>query len=355
MNVLVSSPMVIRSVSLHQVDVTGDKIERVEISEYNDLQNYLSELYTEINSETEKRSYEFPEHSTTFKSTLDSYHLAGEFDISLANAFSGRLLEFEKLADKKMERLHKNKDGHVNKGSFLQVLFEQYGKIVYLGIKIDSQIFIDEEDFKRKAGLSVNRKVYKSVKVIFDGEGKYEKVSSFDKNTKPAVYWWKEFLELKEERDDKYNTRVCSEEVVRAINTLKRDCKADYTLLRNAALVHMKQDGHMKYDELVSSVFESYVPVSDSLDDVRYKKFVAKIEELPTKKNFDREFYLIPSEVNYRRVNVKLSNEVSLSYDEDTKDLDKKIWAQTLDDGRKVVVVHSPEGHDFFTNISSVS
>lgn len=69
-----------------------------------------------------------------------------------------------------------------------------------------------------------------------------------------------------------------------------------------------------------------------------------KLRELPEKKKFDSSFTLVPSEVPYKRSSIRLTKEITISYDDDIENLEDKIWAEETYDGQKLVVVNSPEG-----------
>jgi hypothetical protein len=174
-----------------------------------------------------------------------------------------------------------------------------------------------------------------------------ELVHVYDTNSKPSVYWWCDFLELVELRSDKYNTRTASEEVIKTIGPLKKPFPSDYYALRNAAIVAFKQEGEFDYTEFVNGTFGSYKSEQENFD-VKLEKIIANLHALPEKKGFDTKFNSIPTEVKFHRTNIKLSQEISVSYDEDIKDLDEKIWSTVDYHGRKLVVIQSDEGYEKF-------
>lgn len=211
-----------------------------------------------------------------------------------------------------------------------------------MGVKVEHQGFIDEEDFKRHIGIGESNKIYKACRVSFDGVGVPSSVRVFDTNSRIATYWWHDFLELAESRTDAHNTRTAAEEVVRALGPLKRKSPSDYTVLRNATVAAFKREGTMKFDDFVETVFSSYEADSDEAQ-VELKQIISKIKSLPSTKNFDGQFELDPKSVPFRRVNLPLSKEVVVSYDEGMSNIGEKIWSSRTGTGKTVVVIQADE------------
>lgn len=237
--------------------------------------------------------------------------------------------------------------GMLKKEVFLQFLYRDNSNISYLGVKIEHHAFLDENDFKKKIGLAIAKKIYKACKVSFNDTGTPYDVFVYDTNTKPSTYWWKDFLELKEIRDDALNTRLASKEVIKVVNGLKKHHPADYTILRNAVVAAFKQQGEMKFNEFIESTFETYEPEDAHLKN-KMPNIVGKLKHLPEKKKFDSQFNLVPSEVPFKRSKISLSKEITLSIDEGIDDLDEKIWSERSASGMKLVVIESPDGFERF-------
>jgi hypothetical protein len=103
----------------------------------------------------------------------------------------------------------------------------------------------------------------------------------------------------------------------------------------------------MKYSDFVEKVFENYEPVSDSLKST-LPDLVSKLNDLPDKKKFDRSFTLVPSVVPFKRSNVPLTKEITLSYDEGMQNIHDKIW-QKKEGGKNLVVIEVPDAFKLFT------
>lgn len=332
------------STVLHQIDVDSKTSSLIQISNSNtDLESYLDDLLSEVHSKEQKRSYDFVRETTEFYNALSSYWANQDLqNNTVSSNLAERLLDKEVIADAKYGHLGSSGAGHVKKGSFLQFLYRDRGLIAYLGVKIEHQTFLDEEDFKKKIGISVANKIYKACKVSFQSSGAPAQVYVYDTNTKPSVYWWSDFLELKELRNDSHNTREASKAVLRVVDKLKKEHPADHTILRNSAISSFKQKGELKYDEFIESTFENYEPEDKSLSE-KLPKVVAELKKLPEKKDFDTKFNLVPSEVPFKKSTFKLSKEITLTIEDGIENIDDKVWSERAVDGRHLVVIDSSE------------
>lgn len=305
-------------------------------------------MLREVNDKPQKRQYEFHRETTEFYTSLASFIEDQDLEVnSSAASLASRLLDKEVDTDERYGHLGSAGYGHVKKGSFLQFLYRDEQDISYLGVKIEHQIFLDEDDFRKKIGLAIANKIYKACKVSFNENGLPYNVFIYDTNTKPTVYWWKYFLELKEVRDDALNTKTASKEVIRVVNRLKAKHPTDYTILRNATIAAFKQQGEMKYDEFVDNTFLNYVTEDEELKG-KLPNIVKSLRELPDKKKFDSKFSLVPSEVPFNRSKVSLSKEITISMDEGIENLNEKVWSEKSSSGQKLVVINSPDGFDYF-------
>lgn len=333
---------------LYQIDVDKKIIKNINItSSDNDLEDYLSELLKEVNKSEQKRQYEFHRETTEFYTSLTSFSNNNDLNKNeSAEGIAERLLEKEVDADSRYGHLGKSDNGHIKKGSFLQFMYREGESISYLGVKIEHQFFLDEDDFRKKIGLAVSKKIYKACKVSFNNNIP-SSVFIYDTNSTPAVYWWNTFLEMRPVRDDEFNTTKASKEVIKVVNGLKKKHPIDYTILRNATIAAFKQQGEMKFDDFINNTFLNYEPQDITLKD-KMPKIVVRLRALPNKKEFDSKFNLTPSKVPYKESKVTLSPEISISMSEGIEDLNEKIWSERTSTGLKLVVINSPEGFDFF-------
>jgi hypothetical protein len=336
------------STSLHHIDLTGNECrEMAAVLSDSDMEGYLADLLKEIRGKEQRKTFQFDRNSTEFYKSLISFTSTSTVSGNPASEhLAKRLLEKELQTEERFGHLGSSGRGHVKRGSFLQFLFQDVGLFGYLGVKVEHQSFLDENDFKKKVGLSIENKIYKACMVTFSEENIPAAVLVFDTNAKPANYWWQTFLELAELRNDTFNTRKAVEEVVKVLNGLKKKFPVDHTILRNSTIAAFRQAGTMRFDEFVVKTFEKYVPTDLDLNE-KIPQLVKDLQALPGKKNFDSLFELVPAQVPFKKKKVDLSKEISVSYDEGMVDLDRKIWAEVRA-GQKLVVIDSPEGFDKF-------
>lgn len=337
------------STVLHKIDIDSSTLQLIPISnQYSDLEDYLSDLLQEIQTKEQKRAYNFLRETTEFFTTLKSYSENQNLQTNTVSSnLAQRLLEKEVITDNKYGHLGTSGRGHVKKGSFLQFLYKNENNISYLGVKIEHQVFLDEEDFRKKIGISIANKIYKACKVDFDEQKNPTTVFIYDTNSRPSTYWWNDFLELKELRTDSYNTKTASQEILKVINRIKKEHPADYTLLRNSTISSFKQNGELKYDEFIDKVFAKYAPVDANLNG-KLPNILNNLKELPNKKGFDTQFNLVPSEVPFRKINYSLSKEISLTIEDGIDNISEKIWSEKTASGKELVVIFSPEGFKHF-------
>ncbi|PZQ29010.1 MAG: hypothetical protein DI562_09725 [Stenotrophomonas acidaminiphila] len=306
----------------------------------------MDELLLEISSKPQHRAYQLSSSTTEFATSLNSFYQAQGLAAAEAWALAARLLRIEVQTDSKYGHLNAS-GSHIRKGSFLQYMYSENSQFHYLGVKVDHHAFIDEQDLRKKIGLGQTQKLFKACRVTFGANGVPQGALVFDTNARPSAYWWREFWELKELRSDQHNTETAIKSVIKCLNSIRRSAPTDYTHLRNAAVTAFKQSGPLDFTVFVDNIFTNYQPVEPSIADV-FPKMVQKIRGLPTTSRFDVQFNLVPGAVPFKRMNVAVSEEISLSYNEDVANLDEKIWSSRTQDGRDVVVIRATEAADRF-------
>lgn len=345
-------PIRIVSTVLHNIDLDSGSCEKKSVPTTNsDLEEFLADLLTEIQRKEQKRQYEFLRETTEFFTALKAFTETPNLEENeLSEALAKRLMDAEEDAESRTGHLSRDNTGHINRGSFMQFLFRDGNHLSYLGVKMDYQPFLDEKSLTKSSGLSIKNKIYKACRVNFDADDKPSTVQVYDTNKKPAEYWWKAFLDLKETRTDSKNTRDALEKVLSVVSRYKKSHPKDYQELRNNVITYFKQPGTFKYDDFLDRVFTNYA-ASDQEFEKKLPKVIEKLNELPNRERggFDTQFNLVPSEVKLRRTKYELSREISLSVEDGIKDIDDKVWSERTSKGQKLVVINSPEGFEQFT------
>lgn len=339
----------ILSTSLHHLDIDAQTCNSVEIPvDKADLEAYLKALLKEIHDRPQNRQFALASPITEFATSLNVFFATQNLASGIeTQALAGRLLRTEISTEEKYGHLDRSGKGLLNKGSFLQFLYLDGGALTYLGVKIEHQRFLDENDLKQKIGLGEVNKIYKACKVSFGSDGKVGQVYVFDTHSRPSTYWWKEVLELQQLRTDVHNTETAVKCVVSVLSKVKQVSLSDYTVLRNATVAAFKQTEVMNFDDFVTKTFSSYEPISPDLTG-EMPGIIDRLRALPDKKKFDGQFNLVPAAVPYRRLTVKVSDMVSVQYDEDIPDLPDKIWRSKTPSGQSVLVLDAPKAEGVF-------
>ena len=339
----------IQMCSMHRIDIDNSSTELISIDHSSeDLQKYLNDLLREIVDRQSNRKFSFKRDTLEFYISLEQAIKALEDEAltqkNFCSQLAQRLLEAEKASDERMARI---RPGHVKRGSLLQFLFEEADTKYYLCVKVEHAAFIDEDDLIKRIGMPELNKSYKACLVTYNSDNTPGPILVYDTNSVISKYWWDDFLELKENWDDTYNTKRASDAVMRKLNRYKDDHPEDYTRLRNAVIVSFRRDGAMDYNDFVDTVISSYQAESQEFQE-EIPNIVEQLKKFPESKKFDTQFRLVPSAVGYRRRKLNLSSEIEISYNDDIQEIDNKIWATRWDDGKEVVVIHSPEGYKRF-------
>lgn len=342
----------IKSISLYQINSAAAAKEEIKISgDFTDLNGYLKNLLSEIDAQEHKRAYQVQRETSEFSAALKEFALFDDLVSIRSEGLAEKLLQEEIRVDNAYGQLNtdKTKKGIVNKGSFLQFLYEVAGKTCYLGVKIEHQIFLDEKDFKKKSGLPESSKVYKACRVIFSGTD-FEEISVYDKNSVPSVYWWNGFLELQVLRDDELNTQRAAKAIMRVLDAkVKKLHPEEYTQIRNAAIVALKQNKQINYNDLVDDLLSRAV-FEDAKFNAKIPDILSALKKAPAdpKDGFDLQFQGSPGAVQYRQRKVGMGRNIFLTYPEEIEGLNSFIWAKIDENGDKVVVVKSEEGYEHF-------
>ena len=347
--------MIIIDACLHHIDVANETFRKVSINPKNeDLNQYLGNLLFEVDRQQHNRSFAFASETTEFYTALasieDSLDACGE-------TLASRLLLKEIACEERMAHLDKTGKGYLNKGSFLEFIYKQDeddDQKVYLGVKVDHQEFLDERDFKRHLGLAYSKKIYKACKVLFDDDTPTS-VFVCDTGAKIALYWWQDFLELKELNTNETNTERACSGIISKLSPIKKISMVDYTYLRNATITAFRQvNTEMRFFDFVRDNLENYVPECDAVNE-KMPEIIQRIRALPTSKKFDPVFNLAPGSVKFKMRKIPLREDVNIVLHEGMNNLEDKVWRSRLSDGKDIVIIHALQGFaNFkFKNINS--
>ena len=218
--------------------------------------------------------------------------------------------------------------------------------------KADYHEFIEEISGYLKSGLPTKKKIFKSFianVTTTENEDEITKLVTYDSNTTKAAYWTKEFLELREIRNDEKNTLTAYNAIKRDIlEPLRKKHKADYLCLWNATVAYFRGEGEFDLVHYRDNIVGNYRPMDTNLklDDVK-----VKIDKLPSKYKFDSRFTKKPSVVKSKLKNtIPLSNEIDLVLKHDVANPKATFIPHTDNEGKKYIAIRSDEGFKYASN-----
>lgn len=330
--------MKIKNVFLHHIDVKENLVTPIDIKESSqNLNDYVNSLVKEIQTNPNKRSYEFKEGNTQVKSSLIPI-LKGESNagkLVLDNA--ERLLENEIEMQKRMDRMQVE----IQKGSLLHLSFYSENSHKIIICKVEHDEVLAEVTFDLIRGLNTRKKVFKAILVYLDNDFTITYNYVNDKNS--SKYWWSGFLELNQLHTDDENTEKSLHEIDKSLNTYKKNYYADYLLLRNALIGFYRSNDTLDYSDVITNVFENYEPLNKKFPK---KALISKISELPEKKGFDTQFKISKKKITKKvKHRIRLQSNLYLSLDDFVENL-KNIIEPVEQNGNKYVRILSTEGYE---------
>ena len=260
--------------------------------------DYVRQLITYINSNNSIRDYRTRSVNTEVISCiLDIIKNQIDEDIvtDKINSIAERLL----LKEREAQTHVANMDIKVQKGSLIQSLLhnEDDDTYIYLLAKVEHIDFVDDEDFSFKSGFSKDtKKLWKSCIFEIDNLNDDSFLAKvYSNNT--AKYWYDNFLELNQVLSNEVNTDKAFRAIDAVLNRLVKNTEPkDHTLLRNSLIVYFKSNDFIDYDTMIKDTFESYHPIE--LKQEKLDKIIEKLQKLPEKYEFDRQFNTVSSVIN---------------------------------------------------------
>lgn len=253
--------------------------------------------------------------------------------------------------------------GHLNKiqkGELLLVLLrdeeEQTDKFLLSKVEVVPMLKTDD--------VSIARGIIKEVKSLWksclftleeieeEGGDNYYVADVYSSTN--STYWHHRFLELDEMTSDETNTKRSFSAIDKLLGKeVKKYFKNDYQILRNAVVQYYRRGGDLDYNDMISEVFESYVPEHPRFSDEVKKELLKKLEDLPAKKSggFDTIFKSVSSVLNVRIKNVfPLRTGLNLVITDGIDDIQNVIQAkEDANNGKQLIInIDDQETFDAF-------
>lgn len=330
---------------LYKVDNADEAVSLCEFNENDNVNHYILELLKNVSNKEGDREYLFEESSLTMKTFVDKIINNEERDLT-CEMIAKRLLQEELKAKER----YKNLKGEIQKGiliiSYVKMTEVEYKLILS---KADYNEFIEEVTGNIKSGLPTKKKIFKSFianVTATDENNEIIRLVTYDSNTTKAAYWSKDFLELKEIRDDEKNTLMAYQAIKKdIIEPLRKRHKADYLCLWNATVAYFRGEGEFDLGHYRDNIIGNYQPmdITLKLDDVK-----TKINKLPSKYKFDSSFTKKPNVVKDKFKNtIKLSHEIDLVIKHDVANPRKTFVPYSDIEGKKYIAILSEEGFQY--------
>jgi hypothetical protein len=333
--------------SLYKIDITTNEIILQEFAENENVNRYVMDLIQNVTENEGDREYIFENSSFTIKTCLGNIVNNVERD-ETSLTIARRLLQEEKKAQVKIEHLNKK----ILKGiliiSYVQMTDYEYKIIIS---KADYYEFLEEITGNLRNGLPTKKKIFKAfiANVGLNRDAfQITKLVTYDSNTTKAVYWWKDFLELEEKRNDEKNTLAAYNSIKsKILDPIRKKYKGDWLCLSNATIAYFRGEGEFDFNHYRDNIVGNYIPSNPELNMNEVK---SKINKLPSQDKFDLRFTKIPKVVKDKLKNViNLTNEIDLVIKHDVASV-KRTFRPYQDEDGKYIMIRSEEGFLYAQN-----
>lgn len=337
--------MEVEYLKLIKIDHENDAVQIETFEENGDVHKYLMSIIDYINGKDGDRSYEFKQGELTMPSLLKEIILNHNRD-DQAMLIARRLLEKEKEAQEKYENITDIQKG-VLLIAYCKMVEHEYKLVI---CKSDYSEFLEETTGNKKNGLPTKKKIFKSFAANVSVNAaiiSFDKIVTYDVNTKVVKYWYDSFLDLKELRDDAINTEKAFDAIQsKVLLPIKKNNRRDYLMLRNMTIAYFRSAGEFDINHYADEIIGKYTPVDENINK---KELVVKIKQLPGGHQFDAKFFKVPDRIKAKMIKdtIPLSKDIDLVLKKDVPDIARTIKAYEEDDGSKFIMIRSNEGYDY--------
>jgi hypothetical protein len=325
----------------HPIDRSLTKVVKETIPTGANLDKYIAALVELTTKEEDTRHFSFAHPTTEVRASLTQIRIQNQFN-DAAETIASRLLRVEKMTADKVAHLR-----GVQNGILLQSLFERESESGILIAKVDWARFLPRGSYRDAEGIDYKPRLLKACLVLFSAGDTIADVQIADTNATLSTFWWKEFLELEEQRTDDFNTKTVFATFDTFLgNKIRSKHPADYAHLFNHMLGIFKRTRRFLFKSFVNEVFDGYQATDPNLDVQQLKQDALR---LITTKKFDGSFNLNPKVITKRfKRTYELTDEIELQISDSIENLASTIYGLNLNDGTKGVFVKSEKGYQQF-------
>lgn len=336
--------------TLYKIDIQDQQASQVQLPNgNNDLRSYIVELLDKIIADPDKKGFEF-ESDTAEVCTLINKILEVP-DEDMAKYEENTLAIANRLHRKEVESDKKNNLGvELLKGiAVISLVRFENGTQKLIVSKSDYNEFLDVLSYTKRQGFPIKKKIYKAFVADIDDGKKISKVAVYDTNSSFAVYWYRDFLELKQIHTDEYNTeKVFNIIETKILTPIKKMSKRDYIELWNATIRYFRIKPEFSLDGFIDDILTNHVPFDDKVDINELSKKVRKQFE---KGDFDSKFPLVAKIISKKFKNsISLTPQIDLNLKDGIQNLSGTIQRYREGNGNKWVMIKSEEGFEYFSD-----
>lgn len=327
---------------------------QIAIAAFADAQNltlYLEGILNEIANNEGDREYEFDQDKLTARTYIS--RVVGQDNPDDASVdLASKLASVESDAQDRVNQM-----GVVIQRGVLIVSYvkmtETENKLIIS--KADYTEFMEEDTGLIKFGLATRKRLFKSFVVNYsqhEGHLEQGRMITFDTNRTKSTYWWKEFLELKEKRNNTTNSKTAFESIQNKIlGPLEHRYKSDFLELWNRTIAYFRVEGEFDINHYRDVIIGTYTPADNRLSIVDLKQ---KITNLPTQGGFDALFTKDTGAIRKRfKKDIELTDEVSLVIKQNMPSLRNVFSAVRDEDGEKCIRIKSEKGFEYAESLTT--
>lgn len=335
-------------VGLYPIDITQETSQKVDVPKTASVADYTQDLINTLLKDETNRLFKFGTSGGMREAV--SALASGDY-LESPQIIANNLLKIEKDTQEQYKKITT-----LLKGSLLQACFTTNKQKYVLITKVDHHAFLDEADLTKRVGMPYQEDVLRVLKgclVAIARDGKFDRATVYDTNLRIAEYWWKDFLQLEEERSNEHNTSRSFAALDQLLATrVKPKSPGDYTFLRNDVISYYRTHKSIRHKRLVNNVLGNYTP---SVPEIDADDLKARAGKLPEQKNFDQHFQVqeTVNEAKYKNV-IELTPNLQLIMKGGIPNLDTVV--EPFDEGGvKGIKIITQQGWEHFNRTVATS
>ncbi|MDO4804499.1 MAG: hypothetical protein Q4A32_06750 [Lachnospiraceae bacterium] len=321
-----------------------------------EVKKYIRELLEHTVNNRRTRTYvmdEEGEMSEIIRAFANAEHdpLEAQNDANLDD-LAGRIGSRLVAAESSMHKQKPVRDKRIRTGSFvLSLLRNSEGKLCFIIAKVNHELFLEGQNLEEHVGIPLDSKdIWMTAVVMISETPKVTVEEVHVYMDRPAKYWTDVFLEVKEKRDNRTNSKLMYQEVRGILKKNVEPVSAnDFLILWNALVQRMRKETHLDYGEFVDELLDDYRPQEKELDTSFLKTLKNQLAALPDDRGFDRKFTVDSTDIARMLKSEKLSiaEGIELTISERVKEPQKWITSFRDSEGIRYIRIRCTDSNAF--------